>query len=233
MGRFHEIKFPAENDAYRKARDELLDAEVDLRQRMEEVAALRRKLPLGGKVEQDYVFEEGAPDLSDENTVKETRFSELFAAGNDTLFVYSFMFDPEWEKPCSSCTSILDGLNGQFQHISQRVNMAVVAKAPLEKMQAWARGRAWNDLRLLSSNKNTYNRDYFAEKEKWGQIPAANVFVKRGDGIYHFYSTELLYSESEEGQEPRHVDLLWPLWNVFDLTPEGRGEDWHPKLSYE
>ena len=59
-----------------------------------------------------------------------------------------------------------------------------------------------------------------------------NVFVKRDDGVYHTYSTELLFSPSDPGQDSRHVDAIWPLWNLFDYTPDGRGEKWNPKLAY-
>ena len=56
--------------------------------------------------------------------------------------------------------------------------------------------------------------------------------MRRGDRVHHFYNTELLYGPHPEGQEPRHVDPIWPLWNLFDLTPEGRGTDWYPRLAY-
>jgi len=232
MGKYHAKKFPGETEEYRKARDELLAAEVELRKRVEEVAALRRKLPLGGKLKDDYIFEEEAPDLSDQGTVKSTKFSELFAAGKNSLIIYSFMYAPAADKPCPMCTSILDGLNGNAPHVHDRVNFVVVAKAPIQKIRSWALERGWKNLRLLSSGKNTYNTDYFAEDSPARQSPALNVFTKTETGIYHFYNTELLYVPPEKGQNPRHVDPIWPLWNLFDLTPEGRGTDWFPKFSY-
>jgi len=91
--------------------------------------------------------------------------------------------------------------------------------------------RGWRNLRLLSSAPNTYNRDYLGETEDGGQMPSLNVFVRRGSGIHHFYNTELVFAQRERGQDPRHIDMLWPLWNVLDLTPQGRG-DWYPALSY-
>jgi predicted dithiol-disulfide oxidoreductase (DUF899 family) len=141
------------------------------------------------------------------------------------------MYAPEAEKPCPMCTSILDGLNGNSPHVNDRVNFAVVARAPIQKIRSWALSRSWKNLRLLSSLKNTYNADYFAENSASDQLPALNVFYKTAEGIYHFYNTELLYVPPEKGQNPRHVDLIWPLWNLFDLTPEGRGTNWFPKLS--
>jgi len=232
MGNYHDNQFPGESDTYRQSRDELLQAEMDLRKQIEAVSALRRRLPAGGTLKEDYIFEESTNDLSDCDTVKQTRFSELFAPDKNSLIIYSFMFAPEAETPCPACTSILDSFNGISPHVSDRVNFAVIAKAPLNKIRAWAKDRGWNNLRLLSSGNNTYNTDYFAENDEWGQMPAINVFDKTEDGIYHFYNTELLYAPSEEGQHPRHADPFWPLWNLFDITPEGRGTDWFPKYSY-
>ena len=95
----HSVRFPGENASYREARDQLLEAEIKLRKNMEEVAALRRKLPLGGEVAQDYVFTAGAPDLNDTHTEKKMRLSELFVPGKDSLIIYSFMFGPNMPEP--------------------------------------------------------------------------------------------------------------------------------------
>jgi predicted dithiol-disulfide oxidoreductase (DUF899 family) len=228
----HSVRFPEESDSYRAARNELLLAEVALRKQIEAVAALRRKLPLGGAVKQDYVFEEGAADLNDSSTTKAVRIPELFEPGKDTLLIYSFMYGPEMASACTSCTSILDGLNGSAPHVMNRVNFVVVAKSPLERIRTFARGRGWRNLRLLSSASNSYNRDYYGESAEGKQQPSLNVFVRRDGAIHHFYHTELLFAPTESGQDKRHVDLIWPVWNLFDFTPEGRGEKWYPKLSY-
>jgi predicted dithiol-disulfide oxidoreductase (DUF899 family) len=225
--RLHDVRFPGESAEYRGARDELLKAEIDLRRRVEAVAALRRKLPLGGRP-QDYVFSEESAGGS----VRSVRLSELFLPGNDTLVLYSFMYGPEMAKACPSCTSILDALDGEIPHLLPRVGIAVVAKSPLARIKAHAQARGWRKLRLLSSEGNSYNRDYHGEDEEGDQTPALNVFVRRGGEVRHFYCTELMFAPPEPGQDPRHVDSIWPLWNVFDYTPEGRG-DWHAKLSYE
>jgi len=63
--------------------------------------------------------------------------------------------------------------------------------------------------------------------------PLLHVFVRRGSAIHHFYTTEMFFAPTEPGQHPRHIDPMWPLWNLFDMTLEGRGEGWYPKLSYE
>jgi predicted dithiol-disulfide oxidoreductase (DUF899 family) len=226
------VRFPNETDAYRDARDALLDAETALRRKTEEVAALRRQLPLGGRVPEDYEFDEIVVDSAGGERVRTVRLSDLFAPGQNTLVVYSYMYGPAMVTPCTSCTSILDGLDGEAPHVRQRVSLAVVAKSPIERVRQIARERGWRNLRLLSSARNGYNHDYHGETADGAQMPMLNVFVKRDGAIYHSYATELLYAPSEPGQDGRHVDMIWPLWNVFDLTPDGRGTSWYPKLSY-
>jgi predicted dithiol-disulfide oxidoreductase (DUF899 family) len=223
----HSVRFPGESESYRAARNELLDAEIQLRSNIEAVAKKRRDLPLGGKLAEDYVFDEARGGAE-----RKVRFSELFAEGKDTLIVYSFMYGPQMPEPCFACTSILDGLDGEAPHVIQRVNLAVVAKSPISRIMQFAKPRGWRNLRLLSSADCTYNRDYHAESPEGNQLPALNVFVRRAGAIHHFYNTELLYVPSEPGQDGRHVDLIWPLWNLFDYTPDGRGEKWYPRLSY-
>ena len=232
MTRTHDKRYPGEGNEYRAARDSLLAAEIALRKQVEEVAALRRRLPTGGKVPQDYEFDEGAADLADRKTVTRTKLSALFAPGKDSLIVYSFMYAPDSSAPCPMCTAFLDSLNGAAPHITQRANLAVVAKAPIQKIRSWAAERGWRNFRLLSSAGNSYNADYHAETPDGSQWPLLNVFRKTKAGIHHFYATEMFFAPSEEGQNPRHVDMLWPLWNALDLTPEGRGSDWYPKIAY-
>ena len=221
-----------------------MEAEVELRRQIERVAAQRRALPRGGSVPTDYVFEEVDADAG------EVTFSELFATDKDTLVIYSFMF-PRWsgdtrpgpsgetgrlplaQTPCPSCTSILDSLDGAASHLGQRVNLAVVAKSDPDRIGTFARERGWRNLRLLSSRKNTYNRDYHGESREGSQIPILNVFVRDGDEIRHSWATEMMFAPREEGEDPRHVDSIWPIWNVLDMTPAGRGTDWQfPLLSY-
>jgi predicted dithiol-disulfide oxidoreductase (DUF899 family) len=216
------VTFPNEAKQYRSARKKLLDAELALRRQVEKVAALRRKLPTGGEVPQDYVF------TSQQGPVK---LSELFERGN-TLVAYSFMYGPQMKAACPMCTSMLDALDGNAQHLAQRTDLVVIAKSPIERIVEYARGRGWRNLRLLSSAGTSYNRDYHGENQKGAQLPMMNVFVKRDGKVRHFYGTELLYAPEDKGQNARHIDLMWPLWNVLDLTPEGRGGDWYPKLSY-
>ena len=240
------ISLPGESPEYRAARDRLLDREIELRRAMEAVAAERRALPAGGPLKTDYVFQGAGSD----GAPTDVRLSELFEPGKDSLLIYSFMFPrdpadqtpgprdgatarlPLAEGPCPSCTALLDQLEGAAEHASQHVNLAVVAKAPLPRVLEFARERRWRRLRLLSSAGNTYNADYFAEARDGVQRPMLTVFHRDGDVIRHFWSSELLYAPSDPGQEPRHVGTLEPLWNLFDLTPEGRPMDWAEQFSY-
>ena len=166
-----DIRFPGESDEYPRERNRLLEAEIDLRRAIEEVAGQRRALPPGREVPEDYRFEEVAGGGG------EVRFSDLFSPGKDTLVIYSFMLPrysgdsrpwpaggqtarlPLVETPCPSCTSILDSLDGAAPHLAQRLNLAVVAKSAPERIRAFAEERGWRHLRLLSSRDNTYNRD--------------------------------------------------------------------------
>ena len=221
----HEMRFPNESPAYRTARDALLEAELALQKQVVAVAGMRQRLPLGGQVE-DYAFEE----MSKNGRARTVRLSELFAPGKDTLLLYSFMFGPKMKKPCPMCSSFLDGINGNAPHIAERVNLAVVARSPIARIRKFARARGWKNLPLLSSAHNTYSRDYHGESAEGGQVPIMNVFTKRNGEIHHFYGTEGVFAP-ELGHDPCHMDLLWPLWNALDLTPEGRGE-WYPGLDY-
>ena len=224
MGWYAAVRFPGESAAYRSAREELTEAESDLRQQVEQVAELRRKLPLGGELPQDYVFDEG--------TEVPAKLSDLFREGLDTLAIYDFMFSSAMQQACPMCTSFLDSLNGTAPHAAQRLNLAVVAKSPIARIREFALGRGWHNLRLLSSAGNTYNRDYHGETADGQQVPVMNLFVRRDGKIYHSYSTELVFRTPEPGQNQRHIDMMWPLWNLLDLTPEGRGADWYPRLTY-
>ena len=224
-GLMEALKFPNETKHYREARGELLKAEIELRAQVERVAEMRGTLPLGGLIKEDYVFEETTSD----GLTKSTSLSDLFEGEKTSLFLYSFMYGPAMANPCVMCSSFLDGLDGNARHLAMRINVAVVAQSPIERIVQFAKERGWNSLRLLSSEKNSYNADYFGETPKGDQYPMANVFVKRDGSIYHFWGSEMLYADIEG--DPRHIDMMWPLWNVLDTTPDGRGKDWYPPLN--
>jgi predicted dithiol-disulfide oxidoreductase (DUF899 family) len=241
-----DIAFPGESAEYRAARDRLLEQEIELRRAMEAVAAARRRLPPGGVVPQDYIFQGQEPDGSP----AQVRLSELFAPGKDSLVIYSMMFPrapgddrpgpaggqtallPLAQGPCPSCTAFLDQLDGAAEHAAQHVNLAVAGKAPIERILTFAAERGWRRLRLLSSAGTTYNRDYLAETPDGTQQPMLNVFHRDGETIRHFWGSELFYAPEDPGQDPRHVSTLEPVWNLYDLTPEGRGTGWDEQLNY-
>lgn len=240
------LTFPGESREYRAARDRLLEQERDLRQAMEAVAVARRGLPLGGAVRDDYVFQEAASD----GATRAVRLSELFAPGRPSLVIYSFMFprDPGDERrgpdegetallpleegPCPSCVAFIDQLEGAAEHALQQLNLVVVAKTTLPRLQTYVKERGWRRLRYLSSTGNSFNRDYHAETATGDQRPMLNVFHRSGESVHHFWASELFYAPTEPNQDPRHVGTLEPLWNLFDLTPEGRPTNWEEQLSY-
>jgi predicted dithiol-disulfide oxidoreductase (DUF899 family) len=226
MPAIHDVRFPNESAEYRAARDRLLEAEIALRRQTEAVAAQRRALPPGGRVPEDYVFEEG-------EDARPVRLSELFG-DKSALLLYSYMYGPAMAEPCPHCTSILDGLDGEAPHIAQRAAFAVVARSPIARVRAVARERQWRRLRLLSAAGNSYQRDYHGEDEKGAQLPILNAFVRGPDGaIRHAYATELLFASADPGQGSRHVDAIWPVWGMLDFSPGGRGADSRIKLRYD
>src|SRR5436305_785749 len=142
------ITFPGESPQYRAARNRLLEHEIRLRREIEAVAEERRRLPPGGAVPEDYVFEEAGPD----GATTAVHMSELFAPGRDSLVLYSFMFprDPSDQSPgpvtgetaklpliqgpCPSCVALIDQLDGAAEHACQIVSLAIVSKAPLPRV---------------------------------------------------------------------------------------------------
>ena len=214
------IRFPNESAEYRRARTALLAEEIELRRHLERVAAQRRALPPGGEVREDYVFEGAHGPV---------RLSELFGDKN-TLVTYNFMFGPQRERPCPMCTCLLGALDANTPDIRQRVAFAVFARAPIERLTAWAKERGWRYLPLYSSGGNTFNADY-AHEPPGQDIPAMNVFTRRDGVVRHAWGDEL-GETADPGEDPRGAPELMPLWNLLDLTPEGRAPDWYPKLSY-
>jgi len=218
----HGYRYPNESAEYRRVRQALLAEEIELRRHIERVAAQRRALPLGGVVKEDYRFEgENGP----------VRLSEMFGK-HKTLIVYNWMYGPQRERACPMCTNLLNAWDGVVPDIEQRVALAIVAKSPIERLRAFKRERGWRHLKLYSSADNSFNRDYFAETDEMPDNAAYNVFVKRSGKIHHFYGGEMTGEMADPGQDPRGAPDLAPLWTLLDTTPEGRGTDWYPKLSY-
>jgi len=196
----------------------LREAEIELREARRRAAELRRALPPGPEVE-DYVFtgEEG-----------EVRLSELFGGPNRSLIVYQFMYGEAEVEPCPMCSMWIDGLNGVVRHVTQRADLVVIAQAPIEDLVAYGRHRGWSNLRLLSSAGSSFKSDLGLRGPDGEQYPALSVFTRDADGaVRHFYSRNPNVVEGEEGG----MDQWCVVWNLFDLTPEGRG-DWYPSREY-
>lgn len=202
-------------------RKKLLEKEKEFSRLRDRLAEERRNLPWV-KVEKNYEFDttEGKQSLSD-----------LFG-NNSQLVIYHFMFGPDWEEGCPSCSFLSDSIDGTTTHLRNRdINLVVVSRAKLEKLQAYKDRMGW-DFNWISSNENDFNFDYhvsfnsdepnesrYYNFEAAGfpadEGPGVSVFYKDDDGqIYHTYST---YA--------RGLDLLINSYNYMDLTPKGRDED--------
>jgi predicted dithiol-disulfide oxidoreductase (DUF899 family) len=218
-----------ETEEYRTKREALRAAELELARQREVVAALRRALPQGPVVE-DYVFEEGPADLNaGDEPVGQVRLSELFTAPGRSLVVYHLMYGKKQANPCPMCTMWIDGWNGVAHHLKQNVDLAIVAAADPVTLRAYARARGWNRLRLLSCGTNTFKYDMKSEDREGRQDSTISVFTRDADGAArHFYTAHPALAEDVR---ERGLDLLTPVYNVLDLTPQGRGS-WYAGLGY-
>ncbi len=218
-----------ESEGYRRRREELLAAEIALKDQVERVAALRRALPLG-MVVPDYIFREGSMDLTQNDLAdfRDVRLSDLFTDGHDTLLVDHLMFAAEDEEPCVMCSMWADGYNAVAPHVMQRASFVLVAKAEIHKLRSFARRRGWDRIRLLSSHDTTFNRDVGMENADGSQNPGLSVFTRAADGaVYHHYTIGAEFDEHNN----RGIDPYTPVWNLFDLLPQGRG-NWYPSHDY-
>jgi len=211
-----ELQYPNETRDYRAARDLLLRAEQELVDKVKEVAARRRILPPGGRLKEDYVFQWA----NDGKVGRSVRFSELFG-DKDSLLLYSFMFGPNWDNPCPSCTSLVDGFDRAWYSVTRTAAFAAIAKASPEKINAWAKERGWSQIPLLSGYESTFQKDYGCQGETDDDQQAAmHAFRKRDGKIFHFWSAEA------------GVDTVWPYWNLMDFTPEGRPDRLTPPQNF-
>jgi predicted dithiol-disulfide oxidoreductase (DUF899 family) len=214
------VRFPNESGAYRLARDALLAEEIELRRHTERVAVQRRALPPGGKVPKNYAFVgENGP----------VNFSDLFG-DKQTLAVYSYMFGPQRAQPCPMCSSLMAAWDGEALDVEQRMALVMVARSPIERLLKVKKERGWRNLKLYSDTSGDFTLDYVSADD--ADMPAFNVFSRRDGSIRHFWSGEMGSSTADPGQDPRGAPDLMPLWTILDSTPEGRGTDWYPSLSY-
>jgi predicted dithiol-disulfide oxidoreductase (DUF899 family) len=214
------VRYPNEPEAYRRARTALLAEEIELRRHIERVAEMRRALPPGGEVREDYRFDgEGGP----------VSFKQLFG-DKQTLAIYSYMFGPQRKELCPMCTSVMGAWENIVPGIEQRISFVCVARSPIARLAAAKEARGWRKLKVYSDGSGDFTRDYVSAED--ADIPAYNVFSRRDGTIRHFWSSEMGAETADPGQDPRGAPDLDPLWTLLDTTPEGRGSDWYPKLNY-
>jgi predicted dithiol-disulfide oxidoreductase (DUF899 family) len=157
----------------------------------------------------DYVFRRA----NEGKIGQPVKFSELFG-GHGTLLLYSFMFGPIWDKPCPSCTSLVDGFDRTWYQVTRNAAIVAIAKAPAKRIAAWAKERRWLEIELVSGYESSFQADYRCQGDNDDmQWPVMHVFTKRDGEIFHFWATETMSN---------HVDTVWPYWNLMDFTPEGR-----------
>jgi predicted dithiol-disulfide oxidoreductase (DUF899 family) len=210
-----------ESDDYRRQREELRGAELDLIDHVERVAALRRMLPTDTAVDDYQLVEVSSGDR--------VLLSQLFSAPDRTLIVYHFMYGKAQTEPCPLCTMWIDGYNAAARHLTHNVDFAVVAAAEPAAIQAHAASRGWNNLRLVSAGNSTFKYDLGSEEPDGSQTEWISVFTLGDDGIVrHIYSKG---AQMADNRRERGIDLLTPVWHLLDLTPGGR-PDWYPSLKY-
>ncbi len=214
-----EPRYPNESPEYRQARDKLLEEERALVEKVRAVAELRRRLPIGGALKEDYEF----TWANDGKIGDKVRLSELFG-DKPTLILYNFMYGPGWDNPCPSCTSLMDGFDRSAYQVSADAAFCGIAKAPAEKINAWAKTRGWSQINLVSGFGTTYQADYRCQGDNDEmQWPILHVFRKIDEQIFHFWGSEL---------QGNHVDTVWPYWNLMDFTPEGRPDRMTPPQNF-
>jgi predicted dithiol-disulfide oxidoreductase (DUF899 family) len=213
------LRYPNESREYREARDSLQKDEQELVDKVKSVAEKRRNLPRGGRLKEDYAFQWA----NDGKVGESVKLSELFA-DKDTLLLYSFMFGPNWDRPCPSCTSLMDGFDRTWYSVTRDAAFAAIAKAPADRINAWAKERGWSQIAMVSGFESNYQADYRCQGDSDDmQLPVMHVFMKRDGAIFHFWGTE---------QSANHVDTVWPYWNLMDFTPRGRPDRTTPPQNF-
>src|ERR671918_2049666 len=221
-GTYRQTNLTNESPEYLAKREEVRVAEIELMRQRERVAELRRQLPKGATI-QDYEFLEGPTSLDDDDEpVTKVRLSELFTAPDRSLVIYHFMYGKKQTNPCPMCTAWIDSFNGVAHHLAQNIDLAIVAAADPATLRAHARTRGWDKLRLLSAGESTFKYDLGSEDREGGQDSTISVFTLDKQGtVRHFYS---VHPRLAHNIETRGIDEYNPIWNVLDLTPQGRAK---------
>lgn len=216
-------RWPNEDAAYREARRALLTEEIELRRRIQRVAEQRRALPPGPKLTSDYRF------LDAEG--KDHRLADLFGR-HDTLFTYFWMFGPERERPCPMCTSFVGSMDAPAPDIGQRLSMVILGRSPVARQLEFARERGWSHLKFYQTVGDDFARDYGILDAEGNEGAGVMVWRRQGDEVRLFWAAEGGEETADPGFDPHLAPDPTPLWNILDLTPDGRGTDWYPKLDY-
>lgn len=208
---------PGANDDYRAARARLLEAERELRDQVERVAALRRALPAGPSVP-DYEFFDGSVRV---------KLSQLCAPDKPYLVMYHFMYWQDDQEFCPMCSMWVDGWDGIAHHVAQRANIVASSLAPVDVVQRWKAHRDWRRIRVLADADASFARDTGAADDGGNPVSTVLVFEKTSDGIRHVYTAHPEFPDDTH----RGIDQLCPTWHIFDLLPSGRG-DWNAENDY-
>ena len=215
---------PGESAEYAEARTALLAEEIEARRHLTRLAEMRQALPQGPVVEKDYRFKDA--------NGSEVGLADLFGE-HDTLVTYFWMYGPDRERPCPMCTNFLGGVNGNAADIKQRAAFKILGRSTVERQTAFALERGWRDLDFVQTVGDDFALDHNAlDPETGWEFPAFAVFRKEGGTVRYFYTADMPAEAADPGQDPRGAVDIAPLWNILDMTPEGRGEEWYPKLSY-
>lgn len=217
------LPFPGASAEYVQARKALLAEEIEFRRHMTRVAEQRRALPPGPVIRKDYKFK-------DEQGF-DARLLDLFG-DKQALVTYFWMYGPQRERPCPMCTNWLGAVEGNAADIKQRVALKILGRSPVERQYAFARERGWRDLNFIQTVGDDYANDLGLLRPDGSENPALVVFQRDGDQVRLFWSSAMTQDMADPGQDPRDAPDIASLWSVLDLTPEGRGTDWYPKLQY-
>ena len=215
--------FPGASPAYELARKALLADEIEFRRHMSRLSEQRRALPPGPVITTRYRFRD--------ERANELGLKDLFD-GKDTLVTYFWMYGPQREQPCPMCTNWLGSVNGNAADIQQRVALKILGRSSVARQLAFAQERGWRDLNFVQTVGDDYALDLGLLKPDGSEVPALVVFKRDGDQVRLFWASEMGLEMADPGQDPRDAPDIASLWSVLDLTPEGRGADWYPKLKY-
>ncbi len=130
------------------------------------------------------------------------------------------------------CTNLLGPLDANAADIEQRTALKVLGRSPVARQRAFAQERGWRALDFVQTVGDDYATDLGVLTPEGDEYPAIVVFRRDGDGVRLFWAAEISGEMADPGQDPRDAPELAPLWNILDITPEGRDPKWYPKLSY-